>query len=268
MINMLLIVKTAIAYFAFPAKFDRVVIGILQYHLNYTMKTKREHFNVKTCEKGNALIYVLIAIVLFAGLGFTLARQSNNAGTTELDEAKAELLADQIIAYAQQAQNSIDQMLFSGSKINDLVFTLPSEAGFNTAPLQHKIYHPSAGGFIPSPMPAQMVNEVSTTPNAGWYLGRFNNVEWTPSTNMDVILTGHQISRAICEKINFKITGSTTIPAIVGDLRTFLIDDANYVGTNADFTTIECAACENYKTMCVSNAGATYFTYYAIIADQ
>lgn len=237
------------------------------------MKTKTEHKVRKICEsfdreRGNALLYVLIAIVLFAGLGFTLARQSHNAGTAELDEAKAELFADQLIAYAQQAQNSIDQLLITGSEIDDLDFTLPSDAAFNTPPLYHKVYHPSAGGLIPSPLPAQMVNEVSSTPSAGWYLGRFNNVEWTTSTNMDVILVAHQITRAVCEKINMKITGTVTIPSISGDLREYLIDDSNFTGSNNDFSTAQCPACENFQTMCVSNAGATYFTFYTVLAAQ
>ena len=53
------------------------------------METKCEHLNRKTvgkkhrkAEQGNALIYVLIAIVLFAALSFTL---SNQTDTSEID---------------------------------------------------------------------------------------------------------------------------------------------------------------------------------------
>tara|TARA_B100001989_G_scaffold252070_1_gene232998 strand:- start:479 stop:1177 length:699 start_codon:yes stop_codon:yes gene_type:complete len=232
------------------------------------MKTKREQNFKRNSQDGNALLYVLIAIVLFAGLGFTLARQSHNQGVSELDDARAELYADQLIAYAAQAQNSIDQMLFSGSEIADLDFTLPSEAGFNTAPYHNKVYHPTGGGLIPSSLNDSMKKEASPTPPASWYLGRFNNVEWSDSTNPDVMLSAYQITREICEKINIKITGSDTIPAVTVQPRTLFVDDSNYSGSNEDLTVARCPDCENYKVLCVSNPGVNIFTFYAVLADE
>ncbi len=218
----------------------------------------------KTSENGNALIYVLIAIVLFAALGFTLSRQASTTGTDEIDEAKAEILAMELMAYSAQVKSVIDQMMFTGTDIDELDLTLPSGGGFNTAPHIHKVYHPQGGGLTPSTLAEKAINQVSTPPDAGWYLGRFNNVEWTLTTGTDVILTAHQIKRPICEKINENLTGTGTIPAIPGNLEDFLVDSA----TNSDLDIADCPSCEGYSTLCVSNAGATAYSFYSIVAER
>ncbi len=218
----------------------------------------------KNKQSGNALIYVLIAIALFAALGFTLARQNQDSNTNEVDEAKADLYALELITYASQVKSVINQMIFSGSKINNLVFTLPSEAGFNAAPHIHKIYHPQGGGLTPANLPAKAVSEISSPPAAGWYLGNFNNVEWTDSASSDVILTAYQISKPVCEAINDKITGSTTIPALIGDLDDYLLDTV----TNNDLDIASCAACEGYMSLCVSNSAVSAYAFYNVVADR
>ncbi len=218
----------------------------------------------KNGESGNALIYVLIAIVLFAALGFTLSRQASTTGTDEIDDAKAEILAMELMTYSAQVKSVIDQMMFTGSDIDELDFTLPSEGGFNTAPHIHKIYHPQGGGLTPSTLSDKAINQISTPPSAGWYLGRFNTVEWTLTTGSDVILTAHQIKKPICEKINKNLTGAITIPALAGNLEDFLVDSA----TDTDFDIADCAACEGYSTLCVSNSGATTYSFYTIVAER
>ncbi len=215
-------------------------------------------------DQGNALIYVLIAIALFAGLSFTLSRQSRNSGTSEIDDAKAELYAMQLITYASQVKSIIDQMTFTGSDIDDLIFTKPSEAGFSNAPYIHKVYHPQGGGLSAATIPAQAIYQISSTPSAGWYLDRFNNVEWTKTAGTDVILTAYQISRPVCEKINKKIIGSINIPALSGNMSEFLLNTV----ANSDLTTASCAACEGYSSLCVSNNAGAAYSFYSIVIDR
>jgi len=213
---------------------------------------------------GNALVYVLIAIALFAALGFTLSRQTQNASTSEIDRAKADLYAMQLITYATQAKSVLDQMMFTGTDIDDLDFTLPSESGFGTAPHIHKTYHPQGGGLTPANLPVKAVHETSSSPSAGWYMGRFNHVEWTDSTGTEVLLSAHQIDRTVCEAINDRITGSTTIPVLTGDLSDFLVDTSS----DSDLTTAACSDCEGYATLCVRDSADTMYSFYAILVDR
>lgn len=233
------------------------------------MKTKRQS------QSGNALIYVLIAIALFAALSLTLGRQTDTGEAGALSSEQTELLATQLINYATQVQSTIDQSTFIGDAdtINELDFTLPTETGFNTADpalgFSHKVYHPEGVGLNPASLPVQAAMEISPLPPAGWYLGRFNDVEWTPSTEQDVILVAYQIDRGLCERINLKITGSITIPAVNGsDMRDIFIDGAKHPGTNADLTLANCADCENITSLCVSNPPATAYSFYTIAAGQ
>lgn len=237
------------------------------------MKTKSEHFSNKSAEnrrkeRGNALIYVLIAIVLFAALSYTLARNTDTSEAGTLSADQAELYASQLISYSAQAKSVVDQMLFTGAQINDLDFTLPSEATFETPPNIYKVYHPDGGGLNLGTLSDTAKNEISTSPVAGWYLGRFNNVEWSATTNQDVILVAYQIDKTICENINEKVTGSTAIPALTTDMRLPLIDDSNYSGTNADLTSVNCAGCVDQMSLCVQNSSGTAYSFYTVLADQ
>ncbi|MGH1404155.1 MAG: hypothetical protein ACRBDL_07915 [Alphaproteobacteria bacterium] len=215
-------------------------------------------------QRGNALIYVLIAIVLFAALGFTLSRQTQNSSTTEIDKAKAEIYAAQLVTYAMQSKSVLDQMIFSGSSIDDLDLTLPNDTGFSTAPHIHKVYHPQGGGLTPANLSEKAIDQISSSPPAGWYLGHFSNIEWSKSTRTDVILTAYQIARPVCEAINLKITGSNTIPSLAGNMSEFLIDHT----TNSDLNIADCGGCEGYMSLCVSNNSNSAYSFYSVVADR
>lgn len=217
------------------------------------------HYN----EDGNALIYVLIAVVLFAALGFTVARQAQDAGTTELNSAKLEFYASEVIGYSAQAKSVLDQMMFTGSNISDLDFTKPAQAGFNAGSLIHRIYHPQGGGLDTMKLDSAITLDVESEP-AGWYMVNFGNVEWTNSVGTDVILTAYQINQQLCQLLNKKITGSTTIPALSSPMKNYFVDTS----TNVDLEIANCAACEGYMSLCVSNSAGTSFSFYSVIAER
>ena len=221
-------------------------------------------------EHGNALIYVLIAIALFAALSFTLGRQTDTSEVGSLEDERAELYASQLISYATQAKSAVDQMLFTAaSDIDDLDFTAPTDATFETAPVIHKVYHPQGGGLVPGTLPTQVVAQVTNDPEPGWYLGRFNNIEWTASASEEVILVAYQISEQACGLINEKINGSTAIPTMTSSIRNTMIDDVLHGGTNTELTTDGgdiCPDCENIGSLCVQEGGI--YGFYTVIADQ
>lgn len=223
-------------------------------------------------ERGNALIYVLIAIALFAGLSFVLSRQTRSNESAMLSGDKAEMYAAQLISFAAQTRQAIEQMTFSGSDLDELDFMLPSDAAFETPPNIHKVYHPEGGGLTLRQLPPEVTAQSSATPPAGWYLGRFNNVEWTASTGTDVLLIAYQISKPVCEAINKKITGSTAIPSTTVALKLVFIDDATAsygAGANTDLTTDPadiCPDCEHKGSLCVQEGGM--YGFYTVVADR
>lgn len=234
---------------------------------------QQNKFGPRHDERGNALVYVLIAIALFAALSFTLGRQTDTNEASSLSDEKAELVAAQLISYAAQTKSAVDQMLFTGTDIDDLDFVLPTDAAFNTAPHIDKVHHPEGGGLNPGRLPADAVDQNSTDPVAGWYMGRFNHVEWTASASQEVILVAYQISQQVCENINLKINGSATIPTMDDSIKETMIDDAFHTGTNLDLTTDPagtpiCSDCHKVTTLCVENQAQDAYGFFTIIADQ
>ena len=65
-------------------------------------------------------------------------------------------------------------------------------------------------------LPNEAIQEISPSPGAGWYLGRFNNVGWTKSAGQDVILTAYQINESVCRNINMKIKNEAEISLSLG----------------------------------------------------
>lgn len=229
-----------------------------------------DRISARRAERGNALIYVLIAIALFAALSFTLSRQTDTSEAGTLSREKAELYATQLITYSAQAKSALDQMLFTAAThIDDLNFTAPTDAGFDTGVPIHKIYHPKGGGLLPGKLPVEAIAQVTNDPEPGWYIGRFNNVEWTASANQDVILLAYQIDPTVCGLINEKINGSSAIPTLTTPIRNVMIDDALHGGTNVDLTTDGgdiCPDCANIGALCVQEGGI--YAFYTLLADQ
>ena len=151
------------------------------------MKTKQEHFFKNNNEAGIGLVYILIAVALFAALSFMLTRTINTSETATLSPERVELHATQLINYAAQAKSAVDQMLFTGSDIDDLDFSLPGEANFNAGTQSdrvHHVYHPDGGGLNPGKLRDEIIDQKIASPIPGWYMGRFNNAESVSYTHL------------------------------------------------------------------------------------
>lgn len=210
------------------------------------------------------MIYILIALALLAALTVAMSR---NAENDDLSYEQTELLTTKVIAYAASTKQVVDQMLMTGTTLANINYNMPSVAGFDTPPHIHKVYHPEGGGltFLP-PDPVIFTNSAAPSLQ-GWYLGRFNNIEWTPTTAQDVLLTAFGISKPLCEGLNKKITGSSAIP-IQGDTVRHFVDTIYHGAGNTNFMAASCPACVGYPMLCVSNSGNTLYVFYSIISAQ
>ncbi len=214
-------------------------------------------------QEGNAMIYILIALALFGFLTVTMSRQNQQADGHDLSKESIALYTNELIEYNAAAQQVINMMLASGAEISDLDFVEPSDSDFNTPPHIYKVFHPQGGGLnhIESPS-SEMMNVTAGT--GGWRFQDQINVEWTPSSANDVILTAHQIDQSVCEKINEKITGSKNIPALTENIGNIFLT----TGSNLNLNTTRCPGCEGISSLCVSNSVATAYSYYNILAAQ
>ena len=215
---------------------------------------------------GNALIYVLLALALLAGLTMVISRGASTGGD-DLTAERAELATTRMTAYAGSAKSVIDQMMMSGSNVTNLNFARPNQTSFDAGTDIHKVYHPSGGGLtLPEASPDMFIT-ASDAPLPGWYFSDEMNVEWTPTGANDVVLVAYRIHRTVCENINKKITGSADIPALPGGMASVFLP-AEDGGGGSNLSAATCADCEGYPSMCVSNNTQDAYSYYNIISAQ
>lgn len=222
-------------------------------------------------QRGNAFLYILIAVVLLGALMFTLSRSAHQENTDgQLDEGKAKIYANEIISYAATVTNAVVQMQQGGATVDQIDFMYPSDTNFNTAPTIYKLFHPDGGGLNYKQLSEGAKDKQGVLlPVPGYYVGRFNNVEWSPTTAQDVIFTAFKIAEPVCAELNLKVNGSATIPIVAGvNVRRYLLDDDLYgIGTNTDLTVANCPACEDKNALCIGHVvgGVTKYAFYNII---
>lgn len=209
---------------------------------------------------GNAMIYVLIALALFGFLTLTLTNQNNQADGQDLDDEQAALYANELISYVASAQQVVDMMMSTGTEIDDLNFVIPSNAAFDTPPNHNKVFHPAGGGLNYA---AKFSEDIQNGATSVWAVNKNINVEWTPTTADDVVITAYFVNKQICEIINKRITGSATIPITASPHADYFLS----TGTT-DFDTSECAACDGYPSLCVENDTNDNYSFYNIIVAR
>lgn len=220
-------------------------------------------------QNGNVFVYILIAVVLFGSLMFALSRSaSQDDPSTELAEGQVKIAVNEIIAYAASTSNTITQMQQTGATTDQIDFMLPSDTDFNTAPTIYKIFHPDGGGLNYRALPKGTFDNGGAGLAPGYYVGRFNNIEWTPTSAQDTVFTAYDIHQDVCEAINYKITRSTTIPTASGsNIENFFVFDDLHSGSNVDFMVTNCAACEDIPALCVTNGSGKYVFYSILEAE-
>lgn len=234
------------------------------------MASERKSFS-KNGQRGNAMVYVLIIVALFAALSFVLARQSGTSETDILSEEQVGIYASQMQQAAMQLKQAVEQMTFTGSALGDLDFTTPDDGTFDDPPFHNKVFHPRGGGVILPRLPDGAVNEIVNPPPARWYIGRNNDVEWTPTDGGgnpidDVILTAYQLTEDVCARLNENLTGSTAIPVMTEPAYDVLFF---YTGssTTIDFSSADCPGCDGQIALCVEDSDGA-MSFYSLIATE
>ena len=237
------------------------------------MTTRPAPARASSPASGNAFVYILIACVLLGALTYSLSRSYNTGGAAkDLDDTRALIAADSILAYAGNAANVITQLDQTGVSDDEIVFTIPSDAAFNNAPTTEKLFHPDGGGLNYKPLPKDAIDQDLTgNPVAGYYIGRFNNTEWTPSTTNDIIFTAWGIRREVCAALNKKLLGSATIPTELNlpQMRRTMVDAIYHSGANADATAAGCPSCDGKPSLCMRTGGVPYvYAFYSILVAR
>lgn len=71
-------------------------------------------------EAGNAFLFILLGVVLFASLSFVMSRGFGTEGTSKISDRRAELAASEIMTYAQRVQRAVNRIRSQGISESDI----------------------------------------------------------------------------------------------------------------------------------------------------
>ncbi len=74
-------------------------------------------------QTGSAFFYILLTVVLFAALAFTVSRSMRGSSTSTITDRQAELAASEIMAYSAQIAREVDRLRRKGISESDIDFS-------------------------------------------------------------------------------------------------------------------------------------------------
>ncbi|MFA5593305.1 MAG: hypothetical protein WC989_08345 [Micavibrio sp.] len=158
---------------------------------------------------GGVLVWILIAVALFAALSYAMMRDGGTGSATGImGEAQAKLYAAEIIAHHDAVRSAVQRLRIRGCSDTDISFQNAIQGWTNPTAPQDKschVYEPSGGGLTYALFPPEGALDASKKtgsmyqkpyPNAGY---QFYQV----GTDLnDLAFQNNWIRREVCIQIN------------------------------------------------------------------
>lgn len=213
-------------------------------------------------ESGNVFIFILLGVVLFAALAFTMSRGFKGDTTTRMSEREITLAAADILSYVQRVERAVSAVRGKNVSESDLSFDNPIVSGYAHAPAQpdnHQIFG-SAGGGAKWQAAPNGANDGSPWVITGetCVVGLGTDVAGcsggTDSTsNEDLIILLPNVDQGLCEALNEKLNIAGAIPADSGTG----ISTTKFTGTFDNGTELTLPAAK--QAACFSRGGNNFF---------
>lgn len=215
-------------------------------------------------ERGNALIFVLIGVVLFSALAFTVARGFRSEGTSNLSKRQIDLSVSEILDFSQKIERAVARLRMNGCSENELSFENSTVDGYDFATRDEcKIFNAAGGKVSYVPPPAASV------------LGRWafsgNNAVAGMTANEDLgtekpeLLLLLSVSKDACVALDNKLGVALSGGAPPADADSFVTDDDDpnkYTGAFGAGDELNVAG--HPATGCVG-AGGVYYFFHTLI---
>jgi len=213
-------------------------------------------------QSGNVLFIILIAVALFAALGFAVSQGNQNSGKT-INEEQAGLYATEILEYAQSVANAVGQLRLRGCDETEISFENDIVSGYTNAnaPSDNTchVFHPEGGGLNWKIHPAEALAS-TTAPNDSWAIYISNEIEEVGTTinedeSVDLTLFLKNLSLNVCLEINDLVNVQNTSgnPPTDSGVDDDFIGTLNYADTVGD----EDSNLAGKKAACYEDGGKT-----------
>lgn len=149
-------------------------------------------------ERGNIMIYILIAVILFAALSYVVANMMRGGGN--IGQEKDAMAATEILDYAHAVRQAVQLLKISnGCENEDISFENSVVSGYtNGTNTKCQIFHPDGGAMnwvTPS-------DSITTSP---WFFQGEYAISSVGSGNTDLIMSLSNISENLCTLINERL---------------------------------------------------------------
>lgn len=217
-------------------------------------------------ERGNVFLFILLGVVLFAALSYTMARGFRSEGTSKISDRRAELAATEIMDFSQRVSRAVNAMRAKNISENDI--SLEFAGNFVNANCNDgadpnypacQVFNPS-GGRITEQAPPENAND-----GTSWHFTGSSCVDSAAAcasdsvSNEELLLVLPNLESNVCESINKKL-GITGIPASAASYSA-----TAFTGSFSDNTAIVLAG-GPFNSACFSNGGNNHF--YAILIER
>lgn len=177
-------------------------------------------------ERGSALLYIFIGIIIFAALTFAISNSSRQS-MSKADKEQSELFATQLIDYVGMIRRAVQMMKIDAVKDSELCF---HNAGWGhnnynhaaCAEAKNQIFNTAGGGAsFQKPAPDLLDSMLEAEPLYGqWYFTGANSVtgvgtDCVPNADCNELLVVlPYIKQSVCIALNKKLQNTTndTIP--------------------------------------------------------
>jgi len=217
-------------------------------------------------ERGNVFVFLLLGIVLFSALAFTVSSGFRSQTTGTMSERDAQLAASDIMSFAQSVERGISLLRRNGVSESDISFDNEEISGYNHAsaqPAAHHIFDQSGAGVSwrnPPPGANDGSDWVFTGASCVQDLNKGGSgCDSDGDTgNEELLLILPNVDPAVCTALNDRL-GISGTPANSGDAYTA----TKYRGSFTNSAEIIIAG-GPYAAVCYSQSSANHF-YYALM---
>lgn len=179
----------------------------------------------KTSESGNVFLFILIGIVLFAALSYTMSSGMRGEGTERLSAQKKKLIIQEILAYHQSIQRGFNRLIRKGCSETQISFFHESMTFSNwhrdrynhaNAPIDFSchIFHPNGGNvkYIEDPPHKDQISTDITALNSSYhYVSRGQVVGIGDNLRNDPAITLGLVTEEICTAFNQEVLQDATM---------------------------------------------------------
>ena len=176
--------------------------------------------NNRKTESGNALWFILLAIILLGGLTVMMSRSSNTSGDTG-DYERRQIHASEIMRYAKGIEVAVSTMKTRGCSENEVSFETSAVAGYAnaSAPTDESchVFETAGGGQVyKTPKDDWLVpSDAQTTRRGDWFFTGDNNVSGVgTSAGEELLIFLPYIHQSLCIAINdlLGVTNPSGVP--------------------------------------------------------